>query len=56
MGLGKKEGGKGMGLGKRRGKKMGLGKKEGKRKDCRIAKRRAKMLARAVLDRLDVHI
>ena len=35
---------------------MGLGKKEGKRKDCRMPKRRAKMLARAVLDRLDVHI
>ena len=45
-----------MGHGMRRGKKMGLGKKEGKRKDCRMPKRRAKMLAGAVLDRLDVHI
>ena len=35
---------------------MGLGKKEGKRKDCRMPKRRAKMLAGAVLDRLNVHI
>ena len=46
-----------MGLGKKEGRKgMGLGKKEGKRKDCRMPKRRAKMLAGAVLDRLDVHI
>ena len=57
MGFGNKEGRKGMGLGKKEGRKgMGLGKKEGKRKDCRMPKRRAKMLAGAVLDRLDVHI
>ena len=46
-----------MGLGNKEGRKgMGLGKKEGKRKDCRMPKRRAKMLAGAVLDRLNVHI
>ena len=55
MGLGKKEG-KEKGLGKVEGKEMGLGKMEGKGNGCWMPRRRAKMLAGAVLDRLEVHI
>ena len=45
-----------MGLGKMKGKEMGLGKMEGKGNGCWMPRRRAKMLAGAVLDRLEVHI
>ena len=45
-----------MGLGKKEGKEMGLGKMEGKGNGCWMPRRRAKMLAGAVLDRLEVHI
>ena len=45
-----------MGLGKKGGKEMGLGKMEGKGNGCWMPRRRAKMLAGGVLDRLEVHI
>jgi len=48
--------GKEMGLGKKEGREMGLGKMEGKGNGCWMPRRRAKMLAGAVLDRLEIHI